>query len=150
MKPQSNQGTHCEDYCVLKFYDIQSGNKKYIRKYEDLTLSSTQDVTFPTNQKECLRFDYKSLAQKMVWRHEEAALRKTGSSLHRTRNTACYIYTYHITANLEIYSGTHHSLTAGKYATCDQTRAVQHFVQRQCKGLSYITHKYIYYAKFMY
>jgi hypothetical protein len=23
-------------------------------------------------------------------------------------------------------------------------------VQRQCKGLSYITHKYIYYAKFMY
>jgi hypothetical protein len=39
------------------------GEKKH--NYEELYLSSTQDVTFPTNQMECLRIDYKSFAEKM-------------------------------------------------------------------------------------
>jgi hypothetical protein len=34
-------------------------------------------VTFPTNQMECLRIDYKSFAEKMEGWHEEAALQST-------------------------------------------------------------------------
>ena len=37
----SNHGAHCEDYCVLKSYVTKCENKKYIRNYEELTLSST-------------------------------------------------------------------------------------------------------------
>jgi hypothetical protein len=40
-------------------------------------VSSTQYVTFPTNQTKCLRFDYKSLAHKMDGWSEDTVLNFT-------------------------------------------------------------------------